>query len=47
MQLTAVILHSHDEISVHWHLLNHISNYKRADLSELYDPDYYGTDIKE
>jgi hypothetical protein len=42
-----VILQSHDEISVYWRLLNHISNYKRADLSELYDPDYYGTDIKE
>jgi hypothetical protein len=48
MQLNgAVILQSYDEISVHWRLLSRISNYKRADLSALYDPDYYGTDIRD
>lgn len=39
-----VFLQSHDEISVHWKALEHISHYKRVQLDHILQPDYYETD---
>jgi hypothetical protein len=42
-----VYLISYDEISVLWKALRHVSFYKRVNVAEMLNPDYYGTEIRD